>query len=139
MTVERERGCEVLSALERKYELMRIMEGRREEKSENLAVELGVDERTIRRYVTALEAEYPITMVRGNGGGVKLPKGYREYMGGISEKQQNSLMKAISVVDEEAAKDLCELLRAQGSFRNKSKIEEVIDNFYANAYQDKAI
>ena len=117
-----------MSANERRAEIIRILEGRREEKRKNLASQLGVSERTIRYDIEALMTEYPIETVRGNGGCIRLAKGYGSYKGDITEAQQNALLTAISTADAEIAKELCDLLRAHGSFRNKSKIEEAIKN-----------
>ncbi|MCL1878388.1 MAG: HTH domain-containing protein [Defluviitaleaceae bacterium] len=111
---------------ERRAEIKLILEGRRIEQRKNLAARFGVSERTIRYDIEALSAEYPIETVRGNGGGIRLMDGYGVYKGDISEDQQNALLKALSVVDKESAKQFCELLLAHGSHRNKSKIEEAI-------------
>jgi predicted DNA-binding transcriptional regulator YafY len=118
-----------MSANERRAEIMRIMEGRRFEISENLAVHFGVTERTIRSDIQVLMTEYPIDIVPGKGGGVRLMAGYKIYKGTLSEEQQNALFSAIATAaDSDTARVLAGLLRAQGSFRNKEKIEEVINN-----------
>lgn len=113
---------------ERRAEIIRILEGRRQEKVANLAAQLGVSKRTIRYDVEALMTEYPIETLRGNGGCVYLPKGYHSYKGDITEEQQNALISAVIAMNKPTAKILGELLRAHGSVRNKAKIEEVLKN-----------
>lgn len=117
-----------MGANERRVEIIRILEGRRQETVANLAFALGVSIRTIKYDIEALAAEYPIETIRGNGGGVRLPKGYHDYKGDITGEQQDALIFAISLMDEPTAKVLAELLRSHGSFRNKGKIEEAVKN-----------
>ena len=115
-----------MGANERRAEIIKILQGRREEKRKNLASQLGVSERTIRYDVQMLMAEYPIETVRGNGGGIRLVENYGQYKGAITEDQQNALIAAISLVDVKIAKYFGEILRAHGSFRKRSEIEEAI-------------
>jgi len=128
-----------MSVTERRLEIIRILEGRRHETIKNLASQLGVSQRTIRYDVEALMVEYPIESVPGNGGGIRLMSGYRTYQGRMTEAVQEELMKLIPTMNKDAGKLFCEHLLAQGSYRNKSRIEEVIDNFYSNANKGKAI
>ena len=112
-----------MSANERRAEIIRILEGRREDNVKSLAYQLGVSVRTIKYDVETLACEYSIETVRSKNGCVRLMNGYREYMGNISEKQQQTLLAIIPMLDRESAKTLSELLRAHGSFRNRSLIE----------------
>ena len=115
-----------MSANERRAEIIRILEGRRQDTVANLAAQLNVSQRTIRYDVETLTAEHPIETARGNGGCVRLHKSYRIFRGDISDEQQAALMTAIRSSDKHTAMVLGELLRAHGSIRNKSQIEEVI-------------
>lgn len=117
-----------MSANERRAELIRILEGRRQDSIANLAFQLGVSVRTIKYDIEALMADYPIETTRGNGGCVRLPKNYRMYQGDISDEQQMALISAIKVVDEPTAKALGEVLLAHGSLRNKEKIKEALQS-----------
>lgn len=58
-----------------------------------LAQELGVSVETIRMDVLALMCIYPIEVVRGCNGGVKLAEGYPSHRKALSEKQSALLVQ----------------------------------------------
>ncbi len=60
---------------ERQQMLYEIVRQRGHVTSEYLSSELHVSERTIRSDVMELMCQYPIEMVQGNGGGVRLQEG----------------------------------------------------------------
>ncbi len=115
-------------SIERKSEIIKILEGRRQESISNLAFELDVSQRMIKYYVQELKAEYPIETTRGHGGGVRLMQGFQLYKGDITQLQQNVLITHLPTMKPEIAKPLGELLRAHGSWKNKTRIEEVLNN-----------
>ena len=123
----REGGGQVVGSNERRVEIIKTLEGRRRETIANLAKEFDVSVRTIKYDIEALAAEFPVEAIRGNGGGIRLPNGYREYSGILTELQQSALFAAIVKVNAATAKHLSEILRAHGSFRNRAKIQEVVD------------
>jgi len=112
-----------VSANERRAEIIRILESRKEETMQNLAFHLGVSIRTINYDIIALTTEYPIETVRGNGGCVRLMKGYHTYRNDITKEQQDLLLSLIDEVDESKAVVLRGLLRSHGSREIKHKIE----------------
>ena len=112
-----------MSANERRAEIIKILEGRRSEQVKNLAFQLGVSVRTIKNDILVLTAEYPIETVRGNGGCVRLNQNYHTYQNRLTQKQQELLISLMSTLDEPNADIIRELLRAQGSIRNREKIE----------------
>src|SRR5690242_16121893 len=58
--------------------LLELMQNRQLARSAELAAELGVDQRTIRRYMGALqEMGIPVETVRGRDGGYRLLPGFR--------------------------------------------------------------
>lgn len=61
-----------MTAAGRRAELVRILRGRKKDNIPNLAFELGVNERTIRRDLLTLTVDegYLIDTIQGNGGGV---------------------------------------------------------------------
>ena len=129
-----------MSANERRAEIIRILEGRRQDTCKNLAFQLHVTERTIRSDIIALGTDYRIYATPGNGGGVRLETGYREFMGTIPDWQQNAFLDFLPKADIGIGTALCEALRAQDSYRNKEKIEEAINHSQQqNAHQSAAV
>lgn len=61
---------------DRQQQLISLLCQRRSDSIQNLAMELGVCERTIRRDIEELTLTYPIETVRGRyGGGVRMATG----------------------------------------------------------------
>ena len=69
-----------------------------------IAEELCVSDRTIRSDLVKLTTEYPIEVVRGNGGGVRLPDGYGVNRNGFTLEDFKAIYELIPIVDEEQAK-----------------------------------
>ena len=103
-----------MSAGERQREIMRILLGRRFETMQNLAKEIGVSDRTIRRDVLILTTDYPLETVLGKYGGVKLPDWYNPHRNLLSREHQKALLKATETVDKETGILLHEVLRMFG-------------------------
>ena len=106
-----------MAKAERQQELVRIMLGRGEDTMQNLATDLGVDTRTIRRDILELStADNPIPFDtrKGNGGGVIL-KGWRHPHKNIfSQEQQLVLSEMLDKADERQTEVLLGLLNAYG-------------------------
>jgi len=111
------------TTFERRAEIMRILEGRRQETMQNLAAQLGVSIRTIAYDIEVLMAEYPIETVRGKGGCVRLTKDCGTYQNNLSQEQQDILLELLPVLDDRKAQRMQELLLAHGSRRNRNRIE----------------
>jgi predicted DNA-binding transcriptional regulator YafY len=103
-----------MSTGERQREIIRILLGRRFETMQNLAVEIGVSDRTIRRYVLILMADYPIETVLGKHGGVRLADWYKPYTKLLSREHRQALIKATASTDENTARLLGEILSLFG-------------------------
>ena len=66
-----------MDAVERRQQILELLCQRRKDTMQNLAAELGVSERTIRRDVEILTRSYPLETVCGrNGGGVRVADWY---------------------------------------------------------------
>ena len=62
-----------MDAVERRQQILELLCQRRKDTMQNLAAELGVSERTIRRDVELLTRSYPLETVCGRyGGGVRV-------------------------------------------------------------------
>jgi DeoR/GlpR family transcriptional regulator of sugar metabolism len=104
----------VMSTGERQREIIRILLGRRFETMQNLAAEIGVSDRTIRRDVLNLTTAYPLETVLGKFGGVKLPGWYNPHRNLLSRERQEALTRAINAMDADTAKLLREILTEFG-------------------------
>lgn len=66
-----------MDAVERRQQILELLCQRRKDTMQNLAAELGVSERTIRRDIEILTRSYPLETVCGRyGGGVRVADWY---------------------------------------------------------------
>lgn len=73
----KEGGDKGVDAVERRQQILELLCQRRKDTMQNLAAELGVSERTIRRDVEILTRSYPLETVCGRyGGGVRVADWY---------------------------------------------------------------
>ena len=89
-----------MSAVERRFELIRALCRRRHETIANLAVEFGVSERTIRRDIDGLSTIIPVYIKPGRCGGIFIIEDYtmdRIYM---SDDEIKLLKKLRNVIRE---------------------------------------
>lgn len=105
-----------MTATERREEIMRIMVARRQENMTNLAAELGVTTRTIRTDIETLTCQYPLTTVRGNGGGVLLDPSYHPYKNTLSRKQTEVLISLLGRATDEERLVVEDLLREHSNY-----------------------
>lgn len=77
-----------MDAVERRQQILELLCQRRKDTMQNLAAELGVSERTIRRDVEILTRSYPLETVCGRyGGGVRVADWYHLDCQRMSPKQ----------------------------------------------------
>ena len=77
-----------MDAVERRQQILELLCQRRKDTMQNLAAELGVSERTIRRDVKILTRSYPLETVCGRyGGGVRVADWYHLDRQRMSPKQ----------------------------------------------------
>ena len=77
-----------MDAVERRQQILELLCQRRKDTMQNLAAELGVSERTIRRDVEILTRSYPLETVCGRyGGGVRVADWYHLDRQRMSPKQ----------------------------------------------------
>jgi len=112
-------------ANERRAEIMRILESRRQETMANFAFHFDVSIRTICYDIDFLTALYPIETLRGNNGCVRLMDGYAMYQGFLNEEQQETLMEIFPTLNEHNSKVIAGLLRAHGSKHNMERIKKL--------------
>ena len=82
---------------DRQQQLISLLCQRRSDSIQNLAMELGVCERTIRRDIEELTLTYPIETVRGRyGGGVRMADWYFQDRPKLTTKQ-TALLKRLAI------------------------------------------
>ena len=82
---------------DRQQQLISLLCQRRSDSIQNLAMELGVCERTIRRDIEELTLTYPIETVRGRyGGGVRMADWYFQDGPKLTPKQ-TALLKRLAI------------------------------------------
>lgn len=69
-----------MTTSERRFELVRILKNRRYDRTENLAFEFNVSEKTVRRDIDAISRVVPVYTKRGRHGGVYLLGSRETYM-----------------------------------------------------------
>ena len=83
-----------MNKFQRQNAIMDILCRERQKTIAQLAAALDVNERTIRRDITALSLDHPILTVRGRyGGGVKLADWFRPYAKTLSPQQEELLRR----------------------------------------------
>ena len=91
------KGGEGVRNGDRQQQIINLLCQRRSDTVQNLAVELGVCERTIRRDIEELTLRYPLETVRGRyGGGIRMAAWYFQDRPKLSPKQ-TALLKRLAV------------------------------------------
>ena len=100
-----------MSAVERRQQLLDLLCQRRKETIPNLAAELGVCERTIRRDIETLTLHYPIETVCGRyGGGVKMADWYYLSRRRLTPRQAALLRRLAADLQGEDLEDINQIL-----------------------------
>ena len=90
------KGGESVRINDRQQQIINLLCQRRSDTVQNLAAELGVCERTIRRDIEELTLTHPLETVRGRYGGVKMADWYFQDRPKLSPKQ-TALLKRLAV------------------------------------------
>ena len=100
-----------MGAAERRQLILDLLCQRRRETTSNLAEELGVSERTIRRDVEMLTLRYPIETVCGRyGGGVRMADWYKQDRRRLTPRQTALLRRLAAGLQGEALEDMKQIL-----------------------------
>ena len=100
-----------MGAAERRQLILDLLCQRRRETISNLAAELGVSERTIRRDVEMLTLRYPIEPVCGrNGGGVSMADWYQPGRQRLTPRQTALLRRLAAGLQGEDLEDMKQIL-----------------------------
>ena len=113
----------MMTANERREEIIRLLIGRRFESASNLAREFSVTTRTIRTDIVVLTLSYPLDTVMGRHGGVKLADWYHPHSNILSTEQQDVLFQLIRIANQTQKKILYQILFEYGSPQNRRMIE----------------
>lgn len=96
---------------ERRAEIIRIMTARRKTTVPQLAMELGVSVKTIRRDIEELTMEYPLETTAGNGGGISVPEWFHPHKNIFSREQVSVLENLMMNADEHQREVLGQMLQ----------------------------
>ena len=100
-----------MGAAERRQLILDLLCQRRRETISNLAEELGVNERTIRRDVEMLTLRYPIETVCGRyGGGVRVADWYQQGRQRLTPRQTALLRRLAAGLQGEDLEDMKQIL-----------------------------
>jgi len=100
----------------RRTELIRILRSRKKDTVRNLAFELGVNERTIRRDLLTLTVDegYLIDTAQGNGGGVTFDGQNSPHRRILSQEQISVLVDLQKLADDHQSSVITGILEAYG-------------------------
>lgn len=87
------KGGERMSPIERRQQLLEVLNLRRQDTYDNLASEFDVSRRTICRDIAVLMCSYPIETARGYAGGVKIAEWFHLNTKTFTHKQAALLRK----------------------------------------------
>ena len=105
------KGGESVRINDRQQRLISLLSQRRSDTVQNLAMELGVCERTIRRDIEELTLTYPLETVRGRyGGGVKMADCYFQDRPKLSPKQTALLKRLAAGLQGEDLDEMTQIL-----------------------------
>lgn len=113
-----------MSANERRAEIMRILVGCRITTEQRLSRELGVTRQTIHMDIRVLMRDYPIYIVKGRAGGVRLPDWYHLDRRILSIKQITVIKELLPVANIEQRKVLVEMLKEYGGRINLDNVDD---------------
>ena len=99
-----------MGAAERRQLILDLLCQRRKETIPNLAAELGVSERTIRRDIEMLTLRYPIETACGRYGGVRMADWYQQGRRRLTPRQTALLRRLAAGLQGEDLEDMKQIL-----------------------------
>lgn len=119
-----------MKANERRTEIAKLMEVRRISTVVELAADLQVSERTIRRDILELSVDIPLETIQGNGGGVHIADWYHPHKNMLSQEQSFVLEQLMEYADDRQKEILRQMLAEFSSKAYRQKYEK--EAYYGN-------
>ena len=94
----------MMTANERRQEILNALSVRRQDTISNLAAEFQVSNRTIERDIVQLSCSAPIYTVQGNGGGIRVADGWYANKTYLNTQQEGLLVSLIFGLQPEQQK-----------------------------------
>lgn len=94
----------MMTANERRLEILNSLSVRRQDTISNLAAEFQVSNRTIERDIVQLSCSAPIYTVQGNGGGIRVADGWYANKTYLNAQQEGLLVSLMSGLQPEQQK-----------------------------------
>lgn len=104
-----------MSVIERRLEILRIMNAKRKSNVAELAETLNVSTRTIQRDIQALITVVPLVCISGNGGGIQLLDGYHLHNNIFTKEEADVIKSVMQHSNEYEKKILAEMLKTYAS------------------------
>ncbi len=99
---------------DRRMEIMNILIVRRRTTARELAEELGVTTRTIRKDIQALSPGYPIYTQQGGAGGIFIGENYKPYINTLSFEELTILRELYGQTEGIQKRVLMQIMRKYG-------------------------
>lgn len=99
-----------LLAIERKFEILKLLTAKKTITRGELAVAFNVSAATISRDIIDLSKYIPLYTKQGNKGGIYIVPEYRSYKNYLSDKQEKCLLELIKVANRQQKVVLYEIL-----------------------------
>lgn len=103
-----------MNTIDRRMAIMRIMVARRCTTARELAEELGVTTRTIRKDIQALSRGYPIYTQQGGAGGIFMNENYKPYMNTLSPEELTILCDLYGQAEGDCKRILRQIIHKYG-------------------------
>lgn len=111
-----------MNVIERRLEILRIMNAKRKSSVAKLAKSLNVSTRTIQRDIQSLMTIVPLVCISGNGGGIQLLDGYHLHSNIFTKEEVDVVKSVMTYANEHEKKILTEMLETYASCYCPKKI-----------------
>lgn len=104
-----------MNVIERRLEILRIMNAKRKSNVAELAEALNVSTRTVQRDIQALITVVPLVCISGNGGGIQLLDEYHLHSNIFTKEEADVIKSVMQHSNEYEKKILTEMLKTYAS------------------------